>query len=485
MLFQNIYRYWGVMNSKRLFFVFFLSTANFLVFSQDDFNSGISDTKIGINEPFIEEELEYVPAEDNYDWIADKLSCLESDVPLTFNDRVYAFIKHFTTKDRDFIKRVIKRKELYFPVFEMYFEKHGLPDELKYLSIIESALNTKASSRVRAVGLWQFMSYTGRSFKLHQDDYIDERQDFELATDAACKYLGQLYGMFDDWELALASYNTGPGNVRKAMRRSGKDKFWDIYPYLHRETRAYLPQYVAVLYIMNNLDEFNFQVKEEEKQYMIAYDTIMVNSYVHLPTLADQLGLCPEELELVNPGLLWNAVPESNKKYPLRIPSQTMDLLASNRAVYLDSASKVDKEKIKRLAGSVEGSTYGKDKVVYRVRSGDVLGKIASRFNVRVSDLKKWNNLHSDMIRVGQRLNIWLKPGNYVASKTTPKPAIRQVTPPPVTTDAEGIKTYTVQPGDTLWDISKKFDGISIEKIKQLNGLSSDQIKPGQKLKIG
>ncbi|MDH5602495.1 MAG: LysM peptidoglycan-binding domain-containing protein [Cyclobacteriaceae bacterium] len=463
-----------------------LLTIPILAFSQDDYINSPSDSSINIFFPHDTDlDYEYVPSEDDYEWIADNLSCLEKDVPLGFNDKVYAFIKHFTTKDRDFIKRVLKRKELYFPVFEKTFEEHQLPDELKYLSIIESALNTTASSRVRAVGLWQFMSYTGRSFKLHQDDYIDERMDFERATDAAASYLGQLHDMFGDWELALASYNTGPGNVRKAMNRSGKDTFWEIYPYLHRETRAYLPQYVAVVYIMNNLEEFNFLIPAEEKQYMIEYDTIMVTDYTHLATLANQLNLCPEELELINPGLKWKAFPESKKLYPIRIPVQSMDLLRDNRMAILDSAGMVDKEKIIKLAGSAAGSTYGKDKIVYRVRSGDVLGKIASRHHVSVADLKRWNNLHGDMIRVGQRLDIWTKPGQYVASKNTPAPVVHKVAPPTVTTDPDGIKTYIVQPGDTLWDISKKFNGMSIEKIKQLNGLSSDNIKPGQKLKIG
>ncbi|MDH5602573.1 MAG: transglycosylase SLT domain-containing protein, partial [Cyclobacteriaceae bacterium] len=415
---------------------FLLLLVPILAFSQDDFINTPSDSSIIqiITVP-MDMDYEYVPSEDDYDWIADNLSCLEQEVPLEFNDKVYAFIKHFTTKDRDFIKRVLRRKELYFPVFEETFEEHELPDELKYLSIIESALNTTASSRVRAVGLWQFMSYTGRSFKLHQDDYIDERMDFERATDAAATYLGQLHDMFGDWELALASYNTGPGNVRKAMRRSGKDTFWEIYPYLHRETRAYLPQYVAVVYIMNNLEEFNFVVQEEEKRYMIDYDTIMVTDYTHLATLANQLNLCPEELELINPGLIWKAFPESKKLYPIRIPVQSMDILRENRVAMLDSAGKVDKEKIIKLAGSAAGSTYGKDKIVYRVRSGDVLGKIASRHHVSVSDLKRWNNLHGDMIRVGQRLDIWTKPGQYVPSQNKPTPVVHKVSPPTVTTD--------------------------------------------------
>lgn len=428
-----------------------------------------------------ESDVKYFPADDNFDFIQDRLSCIEQSIPLTYNNKVHGFVNHFLTKDRAFTEKIMRRKEFYFPVFEKYLAKYNLPDELKYLSIIESGLNPRASSSARAVGLWQFMSYTGRSFGLHQDDYIDERMDYERATDAACKYLAQLYGMFNDWELALAAYNTGPGNVRKAMRRSGKKKFWDIYPYLHRETRAYLPQFVAVMYVMNHLDEYMFD--EQPELYYVEYDTLMLDKYVHIPTLAGLGNLCPEEIQNINPGLKFNAFPDLQKKYPLRIPSFAYEHIQANRTAFLDSASKVDKKKVLAMARNTGGSTYGKDKIVYRVRSGDVLGKIAMRHKVRVSDLKRWNNLHSDMIRVGQRLNIWLKPGSFVPTKTvvkkTPKP-----NPVEVNT-LTGVKTYIVQPGDTLWDISKMFNGLSIERIKQLNGLNNDKIKPGQKLKIG
>ena len=165
-------------------------------------------------------DLEYIPGDDSPGLIRDRLACLESEVPLVYNDRVHAFINYFTVKDRDYTRLMMRRKNLYFPIFERQLAKYGLPDELKYLSIIESALNPRATSRVSAVGLWQFMSATGRHYGLHQDWYIDERMDPERATDAACRYLRDLYRMFNDWELALAAYNTGPGNVRRAIRRS-------------------------------------------------------------------------------------------------------------------------------------------------------------------------------------------------------------------------------------------------------------------------
>ncbi|MDH5599343.1 MAG: LysM peptidoglycan-binding domain-containing protein, partial [Cyclobacteriaceae bacterium] len=273
---------------------------------------------------------------------------------------------------------------------------------------------------------------------------------------------------------------TGPGNVRKAMRRSGKNTFWEIYPYLHRDTRAYVPQYVAVTYVMNYLEEHNFV--EDQMDFLPEYDTVMVSGYLHVQTLAESLGLCLDDLEQLNPGIKYNVLGENNKPVPLRVPTQTLDYIQSNKIALFDSAGVQKKNEILKLASNTVGSTYGKDKIVYRVRSGDVLGKIASNYNVKVSDLKRWNNLRSDMIRVGQKLDIWLKPSQFKSYTAQTKPT---ETKPQVSVDANGIKTYTVQPGDTLWDISKKFQGISIDRIKQLNGLSSDNIKPGQKLKIG
>lgn len=427
---------------------------------------------------------EYVPGENDYSFIQDQISCIENKVPLHYTERVHAFVNYFAIKNREFTYTMLERKDFYFPIFEQKLAEYGLPDELKYLSIIESALKPSAISHASAVGLWQFMPSTGRIYGLHQGTYIDERMDFVAATDAACKFLTQLYDMFGDWELAIAAYNTGPGNVRKAQRRSGKEKFWDIYPYLHRETRAYLPQFVAIMYVMNHLEEFNFEPGNQK--YAVEFDTIMVKKYIHLPTLAAQLNLCEEDILELNTGLKFPAIPDSKKLYPLRIPIQAMETLNNDRKVILDSAGKVDKVKIQALARNSPGSTYGRDKIVYRVRSGDVLGKIAMRYNVRVSDIKRWNNLSSDMIRIGQRLDIWLKPGKYVpknASASTP-PAKKEPTPT-VITNQNGNKLYTVQPGDTLWHISKKFEGLTIEKIKELNGLKSDRLTPGQKLKIG
>lgn len=423
-------------------------------------------------------QFEYIPGDDNPDLIRDRLACIEGRIPLNYNDRVHAFINYFTVKDRDYTRLMMRRKNLYFPIFERTLAKYGLPDELKYLSIIESALNPRAISRATAVGLWQFMSATGRFYDLHQDWYIDERMDPEQATDAACRYLRDLYGMFHDWELALAAYNTGPGNVKRAIRRSGyKKSFWEIYNYLPRETRSYVPQFVAMIYSLNYLEEHNFI--DEGEEMLMPYDTLMVSKYLHFDTFAKLTGVCLDDMQKLNPSVKHNAIPDVARSYVINVPLVAKGNLELDRLAILDSASKVGKQELELLAKNSPGSTYGRDRVVYKVRSGDVLGSIALRHHVSVSDLKKWNNLRSNTIRIGQRLNIWLRPSDASSLATTA--STRASAPLPVPTS----KTYVVQPGDTLWDISRKFEGLTIEKIKSLNNLDGSKIHAGQKLIIG
>jgi membrane-bound lytic murein transglycosylase D len=414
----------------------------------------------------------------SYDLVADRLSCVQKEVPLKFNERIFSFINYFIVRNRPYTKFVINKSTMYFPIMEEHLAKYGLPEELKYLSIVESGLNPQAISRAGAGGLWQFMPYTGRSYDLHQDWYIDERFDPHLSSEAACKYLSMLYRMFGDWELALAAYNSGPGNVRKAIRRSGyKKSFWEIYRYLPRETRSYVPQYVAIVYAFKYAEEHNLQTFEPE--YLMASDTIKVKGFVNLKIVADNLGICYEDIQLLNPNLKRYGVKTNNSLYPIKLPEDKIESFRENRASIIALASEEGKKDMDHQARNSVGSTFGRDKVVYKVRSGDVLGIIAQRYRVRVSDIKKWNKLKSNVIRVDQRLDIWVYPGSKYVAVTSKK------TVDPVTIDFSGKKVYTVQPGDTLWDIAKKYEGLDIEKIKKLNKLKNSKIVPGQKLIIG
>ncbi|HEY9045336.1 MAG TPA: LysM peptidoglycan-binding domain-containing protein [Ohtaekwangia sp.] len=423
-------------------------------------------------------ELEYIPGDDDPAIIQDRLACIEKNIPLHYNDRIHAFINYFTVKDREYTKMIMRRKNLYFPIFEKYLAKYGLPDELKYLSIIESGLNPRAISRARAVGLWQFMSATGKYYGLHNDWFIDERMDPEKSTESACRYLRDLHNMFNDWELALAAYNTGPGNVKRAIRKSGyKRSFWEIYSHLPRETRSYVPQFVAITYAMNYLDEHNFY--DEGEEMLVTSDTIHVKNYLHFETFAGLTNACLEDLQRLNPSIQHNALPQTSKLYTLYVPKESKEILLLNRASILDSASKIGKNELMALAKNSEGSTYGRDRIVYKVRNGDVLGSIAMRHGVRVNDLKKWNNLRGNTIRIGQRLNIWQRGSR---SSSTAVMASAQTSSPVPVPDS---KTYTVQPGDTLWHISRKFEGLTVEKIKTMNNLGNTKLQPGQKLIIG
>jgi membrane-bound lytic murein transglycosylase D len=403
---------------------------------------------------------------------------LQQTIPLTYNKTVHGFIDYFTVRNRDYTRSMQRKQDLFFPLFEQKLKEHNLPDELKYLSIIESALNPRAVSKARAVGLWQFMSGTGRYMGLHLDWYVDERMDPEKSTEAACRYLAQLYSIFNNWELALAAYNSGPGTVRKAIRRSGyKKTFWEIYPHLPRETRAYVPQFIAIIYAMNYADKHN--MLELTREELPIFDTLLVKQFVHFETLALMTGTCLEDLQKLNPSVQRNALPDNGKTYVMKMPALAKQNLELNRVTILDSVSRVGKKELETLAKKYSvGGTEGREMISYRVRSGDVLGAIAMRHRVRVSDLKRWNNLRSDNIRTGQRLAIWVLP-----TQTAVASAKTNATSQPTLLSPD-TKTYTVQPGDTLWDISKKVPGLTVEKIKQLNNLKSNSLKPGQKLII-
>lgn len=422
--------------------------------------------------------FDYIP-DATYEQIEERLGRLSTQIPLNYNSKVKSFIDYFTVRNREYTKKVLKKSTYYFPIFEEILAEYDLPDELKYLSIVESGLVATAQSRAAAVGLWQFVYYTGRSYGLHADWYIDERMDPHKSTAAAARHLKSLFEIYNDWELALAAYNCGGGNVNKAIRRSGKRTFWEIYPYLPRETRSYVPQFVAIVYAFNYAEEHNLIVDERDFEYAMVSDTIMVKHFTNIATVASMIDVCKEELELLNPSIKRKAIPESKRFFTLRIPADKMEYFQLNRDYILDSASQSGKQELELLAKTAVGGTYGKDKVIHRVSSGDVLGKIAEQYKVSVADIKKWNNLYSNTIRIGQKLDIWMVPGSsYQASATTPKPAPQNVV-------INGTKYHVVQPGDTLWQISKTYNNIPIEQIKKWNNLKTNEIKPGQKLVVG
>lgn len=236
---------------------------------------------------------EFIP-DFTYDEVDQRVKKMDTGMPFELNETIFAFINYFTVRNREYSKMTLARKEIYFPLFEKELKEHDMPEEIKYLAIIESGLNPKAKSRVGAMGLWQFMPATGRVYDLHVTRDVDDRMDPELATEAACRYLKSLHRMFDDWELALAAYNCGPGNVRKAIRRSGgKRTFWGIYNWLPRETRGYIPQFQAIMYVFNYADEHNLIL--EDGTFPIAHEKVRFDQELDLKRLADISGTCLEE----------------------------------------------------------------------------------------------------------------------------------------------------------------------------------------------
>ncbi|MEP0714204.1 MAG: lytic transglycosylase domain-containing protein, partial [Algoriphagus sp.] len=304
---------------------------------------------------------EYIP-DFTYDQIDRRIKAMDHEMAFELNDRIFSFIQYFTVRNRDYTKMVLARKELFFPMFDETMAKHEMPLEIKYLSIIESGLDPQIRSRVGAMGLWQFMPATGGMYGMKINSDVDDRMDPELSTDAAAKYLKSLYRMFGDWEVAMAAYNCGPGNVRKAIRRSGgKKTFWGIYNYLPKETRSYVPQVQAMLYILNHLDEHNFH--PEDPTYVVEYEKIRFDRALSLDKLAELTNLCVADLKTLNPAIKDKSLPESNKSMALRIPKSKMSYIQQNLAWLSDSlnnaplmlhASSIEVQSVEKLAQDIK-----------------------------------------------------------------------------------------------------------------------------------
>jgi len=418
-------------------------------------------------------DYEYIP-DFTYDQVKKRISAMDTEMPFELNETIFSFIHYFTVRNRGYAKMILERKDTYLPLFEEALSRHQMPDDIKYLSIIESGLNPRARSRVGAMGLWQFMPATGREYKLYVNNHIDDRMDPELATEAALKYLKALHRMFGDWEVALAAYNCGPGNVRKAIRRSGgKKTFWEIYNYLPRETRSYIPQFQAIMYVLRYAEEHNIIL--EDPVFPMAYEKVKLESTVDLEHFSELSGICIEDLEELNPSILNRHIPQSHRHYALRIPKTKAAFLAENKEWIKDSLSMKPMALLAHQPETYkESASESAHRIIYRVRPGDALGTIAQKHNTTVSKLKEWNSLPSNLIKVGQNLTIYSTGGNVGNALVSNE-----------TQGEEGSRVYTVQPGDSLWLISRKMEGVTIEQLKKLNNLNNNQIKPGQRLIIG
>jgi membrane-bound lytic murein transglycosylase D len=433
----------------------------------------------------------------------ERINKINSLVKLRYNSIIRNHIQVYTIKQRKHFSAVLGLMNYYFPMIEDIFDSYGLPSELKYMSVIESALNPNAFNRHSgATGMWQFMYSTGRMYGLNINSIVDERRDPVKATHAAAKYISDLYKIYNDWILVIAAYNCGPGNVNKAIKRSGNKKdYWDIYYRLPRETRGYIPQYVAAAYAINYFAEE--KIRPLPLNIPVSTDTIMVTKDIHLNQISEVMGIPLGELRALNPQYRTGLVPGSTKPLSLTLPmSHLGDFIDLNDTIRNYKAdlylSRINLTSDPSRSAYIPVDVKGKTKLLYTVKDGDNLGFISEWYRVGLSDLRYWNNIYRNTIRVGQKLAIYVDPSksdNYSrinAMTFAEKQQIigRTVTPNPVETallslpDGDYV-TYTVRYGDTIWDIVKMFDNVSATDVLTLNSISDPgKIKVGQILKI-
>lgn len=409
------------------------------------------------------------------DTLKARLKRLNARTPFNveYNPSLESVIKSYLKNRRQSLERLMGLSEYYFPTFERELDNQNIPLEIKYLAIVESALKPKAKSRVGATGLWQFMFATGKQYGLDVSSYVDERSDPIKSTVAASKYLASLYRIFGDWDLALAAYNSGPGNVSKAIRRSGGYKnYWNIRSFLPRETAGYLPAFLATMYIFEYAEEHGFQPTNPNYR-QIETDTVHVKQMITLDQVSEMIDIKIEELQFLNPSYKIDIIPViKGENYYLTLPKSAIGKFVNNEEkIYAFAKAEFEKRE-----KPLPEFTQAKTQIKYRVKSGDYLGKIARRYGVRVSDLKRWNGLRTNNLRIGQRLSIY--PRRPLTSKSS-KPISTAKKSPKGTPEI-----YTVKNGDSFWSISQKFPGVSVQNLKDWNDISGNNLRPGMKLKV-
>ena len=419
-----------------------------------------------------------------------RIKDMNSFITLPYNDIVKGYIIKYSEKMTGAMEKILGLCEYYMPIFQEVFDRYNMPEELRAMAIIESAMNPRAESRVGAKGMWQFMYHTGKMYGLHVDSFVDERMDPVKSAEAAARYLMDAYNIFGDWNLAIASYNCGAGNVNKAIKRSGSRKFWDLWPYLPRETRGYGPAFVGALYTTKYYKEHG--LKPQATQMPPVVDTFQIKKMLHLKQVSELTGAPLELLTELNPQYKHEIIPGNERTYILRIPFQYTNAFIEHEDSLYRHKSDIyfNPTTIKKIKEGGDGV-----RIVHKVQNGEYLGKIASKYRVSVGQIKKWNNLRSDSIRVGQRLIIYrggrgpatssssAKPAAKPATKPAAKPANSSVAKPTVSASGNYV-TYTVKSGDNFYNIAKNYPGISAQNIMDYNGIDSSKLRPGMKIKI-
>ena len=407
--------------------------------------------------------------------LIERLEKMNSFITLPFNETVKNYMVLYSEKMPTKMGHILGLSTYYLPIFEDIFNRYGLPSELKAMAIIESALNPTAVSRAGAKGMWQFMYNTARTYGLKINSYVDERLDVEKAADAAARYLLDSYNIFGDWCLAISAYNCGAGNVNKAIRRAGGNKdFWSIYPYLPKETRGYMPAFVGALYAMTYYKEYG--IVPEPVQMPAHTDTFEIRRNLHFSQISEVIGIPNEDLQNLNPQYIHDLIPGNEAPYILKLPyNYTNAFLDNQDSLYTHKTAEMAGTKV--LEGPSIPDSGSQERIAYKVKSGDYLGRIASRYGVTVKQLQQWNNLRGTNLRVGQTLYIYRSGGSKTASSSSGSSASTS------SSSSSGYITYTVKSGDTLYKIAQRYPGVTANDIMKINSISSN-IKPGMKIKI-
>ena len=447
-----------------------------------------------------------------------RIQKIQTPIPLTYNQQIKEYIDLYAIRKRALTERVMGLANMYFPLYEQILDQQELPLEFKYLSIVESALNPAAVSRMGATGLWQFMLNTGKLYNLKINSFVDERRDPYKSTLAACQYFKDMYNIYHDWLLVIAAYNCGAGNVNKAIARSGgKTTFWEISSYLPRETRGYVPAFIAVTYLMNYSSAHNLSAVAPLTSFFES-DTVMVqvNHKISLREIADVINVPVDLLSYLNPIYRKGIIPQGNDPYVLKLPTCKINTyLANIENIYKQS---IDQEKTALQSdGSSDDPNYISKivKKYHKVKKGERLAYIADLYDCSAQDIKKWNKLKTTKLHSGQKLlvlvttreKIEAKAGgkatdtiaasvkNDSSSKTTDQTVDSSIASGTINSNSSnstaskrlsGVKIvyHIVQPGDTLWNIAKRYEGATVENLKEVNRLNSNELKPGTRLKV-
>ena len=480
-----------------------------------DLYNDISDDIKNIN---IDEKVDY---ELSTDLLKERLKAMDAKSPfnIEYNPGLENIIKSFLKNRKKSFERLMAISEYYFPMFEEAFAKKNVPLEIKYLAIVESALNPKAVSKMGATGLWQFMYQTGKQYNLKIDSYVDERSDPLKASEAAAQYMANMYTIFGDWDLVLASYNSGPGNVSKAIRRSGgQQNYWNIRKNLPQETQGYVPAFLATMYIYEYHKEHGIRPDRATIKHF-ATDTIMIKKQMSFAQISDLLDVPLTQLQVMNPSYKLNVVPfYGDKNHFLRLPKDKIAVFASNEdKIYAYVQREVDRRErpfqVTKAIVATDTLNYTQQRITlpktkyYIVRRGDNLSEIASKYDVTIADIKKWNRLRGNTVARGKSLKIFTSES---VVRTVRKEPINDKAPLEIKTDehqiavsdvkinkeekakkslkidtlSSGVAThYVVQKGDNLSSIAKK-NNVSVAEIKEWNHLVDNSIQLGASLQV-